>query len=55
MLADGVRTSAYQNSVLNNSKDFEGKVILDVGTGTGKSYVLIACEIQVLLNNKMFL
>lgn len=35
MLADYVRTGTYQKAMLNNSNDFEGKVVLDVGTGTG--------------------
>jgi type I protein arginine methyltransferase len=35
MLADYVRTGTYQKAMYNNSIDFEGKVVLDVGTGTG--------------------
>lgn len=35
MLADYVRTGTYQRAMLNNVSDFEGKVVLDVGTGTG--------------------
>ncbi len=35
MLADYVRTGTYQRAILNNSVDFTGKVVLDVGTGTG--------------------
>lgn len=35
MLADYVRTGTYQKAMINNHKDFEGKVVLDVGTGTG--------------------
>jgi type I protein arginine methyltransferase len=35
MLADYVRTGTYQKAFVNNSPDFEGKVVLDVGTGTG--------------------
>ena len=35
MLQDEVRTGAYQSAVMQNKKDFEGKVVVDVGTGTG--------------------
>jgi histone-arginine methyltransferase CARM1 len=36
MLADHIRTSTYQKAILLNSQsDFRGKVVLDVGTGTG--------------------
>jgi histone-arginine methyltransferase CARM1 len=35
MLADHVRTGTYQQAFLRNSGDFAGKVVLDVGTGTG--------------------
>jgi histone-arginine methyltransferase CARM1 len=35
MLADYVRTGTYQKAIYNNSTDFAGKVVLDVGTGTG--------------------
>lgn len=35
MLADYVRTGTYQRSMINNPSDFAGKVVLDVGTGTG--------------------
>ena len=35
MLADYVRTGTYQRAMYNNSVDFTGKVVLDVGTGTG--------------------
>mmetsp|Transcript_19089 Transcript_19089/g.24647 ORF Transcript_19089/g.24647 Transcript_19089/m.24647 type:complete len:395 (-) Transcript_19089:255-1439(-) len=35
MLQDHVRTSTYQNAILNNRSNFEGKVVLDVGTGSG--------------------
>lgn len=35
MLADYVRTGTYQKAMYNNSVDFTGKVVLDVGTGTG--------------------
>lgn len=35
MLADYTRTGTYQRAMFNNSADFTGKVVLDVGTGTG--------------------
>lgn len=35
MLQDGVRTEAYRRAILSNAVDFEGKVVLDVGSGTG--------------------
>ena len=35
MLQDSVRTGTYYNAVCYNASDFEGKVVLDVGTGSG--------------------
>ena len=35
MLKDDVRTLVYRNAILNNAAEFEGKVVLDVGCGTG--------------------
>jgi len=35
MLKDKPRVLAYQQAILKNAKDFAGKVVLDVGTGTG--------------------
>jgi len=35
MLKDTVRTRAYMNSILNNTHMFKGKVVLDIGCGTG--------------------
>jgi protein arginine N-methyltransferase 1 len=35
MLEDHKRTGAYYHAVMNNRKQFEGKVVLDVGTGSG--------------------
>ena len=35
MLKDEVRTLAYKNAILRNQHLFEGKVVLDVGCGTG--------------------
>jgi type I protein arginine methyltransferase len=35
MLKDEVRTKAYRNAIMNNKHLFEGKVVLEVGSGTG--------------------
>lgn len=35
MLQDRVRTSTYERALLENRADIEGKVVLDVGTGSG--------------------
>lgn len=35
MLKDEVRTETYMNSIKRNPHLFEGKVVLDVGCGTG--------------------
>jgi len=35
MLQDYIRTSTYQRAVLDNAVDFAGKVVLDVGAGSG--------------------
>lgn len=35
MLKDNIRTKAYQDSILKNKNLFEGKIVLDVGAGTG--------------------
>ena len=35
MLMDEVRTSHYRNAILNNKHDFEGKIVMDVGAGSG--------------------
>lgn len=35
MLKDSVRTKSYRNSIIQNRHLFEGKVVLDVGCGTG--------------------
>lgn len=35
MLKDSVRTNAYKNAILNNSHMFKGKIVLDIGCGTG--------------------
>ncbi|CAG0894019.1 unnamed protein product [Darwinula stevensoni] len=35
MMQDYVRTSTYQKAMLSNAADFKGKVVLDVGAGSG--------------------
>jgi len=35
MMQDFVRTSTYQKAILDNPSDFAGKVVLDVGAGSG--------------------
>lgn len=35
MLEDHKRTGCYYNAVLQNKQQFEDKVVLDVGTGSG--------------------
>eukprot|EP00350_Pseudokeronopsis_sp_OXSARD2_P006754 CAMPEP_0170566224 /NCGR_PEP_ID=MMETSP0211-20121228/79699_1 /TAXON_ID=311385 /ORGANISM="Pseudokeronopsis sp., Strain OXSARD2" /LENGTH=62 /DNA_ID=CAMNT_0010887329 /DNA_START=107 /DNA_END=295 /DNA_ORIENTATION=- len=35
MLMDQIRTTTYQKAILNNKLDFQGKVVMDVGAGTG--------------------
>lgn len=35
MIEDHRRTGAYYQAVQQNKKQFEGKVVLDVGTGSG--------------------
>lgn len=35
MMQDFVRTSTYQKAILSNLSDFKGKVVLDVGAGSG--------------------
>merc|ERR1719251_476365 len=35
MMQDFVRTSTYQKAILSNLTDFRGKVVLDVGAGSG--------------------
>ncbi|KAK8807060.1 hypothetical protein WA158_003819 [Blastocystis sp. Blastoise] len=35
MLQDSTRTGTYYTAITSNKRNFEGKVVLDVGTGTG--------------------
>lgn len=36
MLKDSVRTEAYRDFIYNNKNLFKGKIVLDIGCGTGK-------------------
>ncbi|XP_069007496.1 protein arginine N-methyltransferase 6 [Embiotoca jacksoni] len=57
MIADHVRTNTYRNAILRNGESIRGKVVLDVGAGTGvlsifcaqagakKVYAVEACSI----------
>lgn len=42
MIADTVRTDTYRKAIFNNESEMEGKVVLDVGAGTGVLSVLCA-------------
>ena len=35
MMQDFIRTSTYQRAILSNMEDFRGKIVLDVGAGSG--------------------
>ena len=35
MLNDLTRTGKYRDGILNNSVDFKGKIVMDVGSGSG--------------------
>lgn len=35
LVIDAIRTGAYKKAVVSNPSDFEGKTVLDVGTGSG--------------------
>ncbi len=35
MLEDSVRTSTYHRAIMDNQVDFKGKVVMDVGAGSG--------------------
>lgn len=35
MMQDYIRTSTYQRAIFENYSDFQGKVVLDVGAGSG--------------------
>ena len=39
MLKDTVRTDAYRDFIYNHKHLFAGKVVLDIGCGTGKTPV----------------
>jgi histone-arginine methyltransferase CARM1 len=42
-------TGTYQNAFLANKADFEGKVVLDVGTGSG-ILAFFAVQVRVASN-----
>lgn len=50
MLKDQVRTLSYRNAILNNRHLFEGKIVLEVGAGTG-----IMCMFAAQAGAKSFL
>jgi type I protein arginine methyltransferase len=35
MLMDEIRTSHYRQAIVGNRADFEGKIVMDVGAGSG--------------------
>ena len=35
MLQDEVRTPKYREAIINNPKNFNGKIVMDVGCGSG--------------------
>jgi len=35
MMMDTVRTPCYQKAILGNKSDFKGKIVMDVGAGSG--------------------
>lgn len=35
MLQDSIRTTAYHRAILDNAQDFKGKVVMDLGCGSG--------------------
>ena len=43
MLKDAPRTSAYRDAIEGNAHLFKGKVVMDVGCGTGRSGMVREC------------
>ena len=46
MLQDATRTGTYYWAIMNNRQDFEGKVVVDVGAGTG-ILSLFAAQVRI--------
>jgi len=44
MLKDTVRTDAYRDFIYNNKHLFKGKIVLDIGCGTGMPASLLHLE-----------
>jgi len=36
MLSDKTRVLTYKNAIFNMKEEFEGKIVMDVGAGSGK-------------------
>ena len=46
MLNDVPRTEAYQKAILGNRHLFDGKIVMDVGAGTGNGlYIVVRSSI----------
>lgn len=50
-LKDYTRTATYQQAMLINSVDFSGKVVCDVGTGTGM-LSFFAVQVRIVLSGR---
>lgn len=48
-MSDAPRTQAYATAISKNKHLFEGKVVMDVGAGTGKSASSVAWIFVTLL------
>jgi protein arginine N-methyltransferase 1 len=58
MLKDSVRTNAYMDAIINNPELFKGKIVLDIGSGTGilsifAGIYLYYCKQELGLNMSM--
>ena len=54
MLKDVPRTQAYQNAILGNRQLFQGKVVMDIGAGTGK-YCTTLLTLHLSIQNSIVL